>query len=88
MIRDLWERGLGLPRWRNRRLEIAAEIAQVYQMPESTCGMAWPGCQESEHACARRIGHDGQHRCGCGTPYANGNGKVQRAWVRRRWRDR
>ena len=86
MLRKLRERWPWLAR-PNQRLKIAVEIAEVYRMPQSTCGMAWPGCQEAEHSCVRKVGHDGQHRCGCGTPYVNGNGRPHRAWVHRRWRD-
>jgi len=35
----------------------------------------------------RRVGHDGSHRCECGTPCMNGNGCGSTAPSRRRWRD-
>jgi hypothetical protein len=88
ILRRVLANGLWLAAGWNPEREIADEIARVYVMPETRSQSVWAGCEEGSHRCARRVGHDGSHRCECGTPWTNGNGSSSKAPGRRRWRDR
>jgi hypothetical protein len=85
VLTKLWN-GFWLPTEWNPAREIADDIARVYVMPQTACQVVWPGCEGTAHRCVRRKGHDGFHRCDCGTPYGNGNGNGHRSHVQRRWR--
>jgi hypothetical protein len=84
VIRELWEGGFWLPAGWDPHREITDDIARVYLMPAATCRASWPGCGADAHRCVRRVGHDGSHRCDCGTPYLNGNGRVHSPRAHRR----
>src|SRR5262249_26603509 len=72
LLRRLLANGLWFAAGWNPERDIADEIARVYLMPEAACRAVWAGCEGGFHRCARRVGHDGPHRCDCGTPCANG----------------
>jgi len=69
ILRWLLANGFWLAAGWDPEREIADEIARVYVMPETRCLSVWAGCEEGSHRCARRVGHDGSHRCECGTPW-------------------